>query len=204
MSLDGDTQEVYERQRPGRVARQGACRLPRRARGGPAARNHVRADPAQHPRGRGGHRAGARARRVPVQHRPADAHRDRRAVVGEARADGRAIPRLPPRCSRGWPRASRASWSSATSRSTSRRGSRESLATPPATLLVLPNGWVKVAAALPHICADLRRDRLAEAWEAYRNAWRSDTVLASARCAISDPTRHARANTWQLMSVANV
>ena len=31
---------------------------------------------------------------------------------------------------------------------------------PPATLLVLPNGWVKVAAALPHICADLRRDRL--------------------------------------------
>ena len=37
-------------------------------------------------------------------------------------------------------------------------GLAESLATPPATLLILPNGWVKVAAALPHICADLRRD----------------------------------------------
>ena len=83
-------------------------------------------------------------------------------------------------------------------------GLRESLASPPATLLILPNGWVKVAAALPDVCADLRRTGLAEAWEAYRNAWRSDTFLASARCAISDPTRHARANTWQLMSVANV
>ena len=37
-------------------------------------------------------------------------------------------------------------------------GLRASLETPPATLLVLPNGWVKVAAALPQICADLRRN----------------------------------------------
>src|SRR4030095_6631560 len=35
-------------------------------------------------------------------------------------------------------------------------GLRGSLAEPPATLLVLPDGRVKVAAALPHICADLR------------------------------------------------
>jgi hypothetical protein len=35
-------------------------------------------------------------------------------------------------------------------------GLRRSVADPPATLLVLPNGWVKVAAALPHVCADLR------------------------------------------------
>ena len=35
-------------------------------------------------------------------------------------------------------------------------GLRRSLEDPPATMLVLPNGWVKVAAALPHICADLR------------------------------------------------
>ena len=34
---------------------------------------------------------------------------------------------------------------------------RGSLDEPPATLLVLPNGWVKVAAALPYVCADLRR-----------------------------------------------
>ncbi len=82
-------------------------------------------------------------------------------------------------------------------------GLRASLATPPSTLLVLPNGWVKVAAALPQICADLRRDSLAEAWEAYRAAWRSDTVITSARRAIFEPLRHARANNWQLMSVAN-
>ena len=37
-------------------------------------------------------------------------------------------------------------------------GLRAALDEPPATLLVLPNGWVKVAAALPQICADLRRD----------------------------------------------
>ena len=43
-------------------------------------------------------------------------------------------------------------------------GLRGSLAEPPATLLVLPDGRVKVAAALPHICADLRRQTLAEAW----------------------------------------
>ncbi len=32
----------------------------------------------------------------------------------------------------------------------------DSMEEPPATLLVLPNGWVKVAAALPYICADSR------------------------------------------------
>jgi MoaA/NifB/PqqE/SkfB family radical SAM enzyme len=83
-------------------------------------------------------------------------------------------------------------------------GLRASLKTPPATLLVLPNGWVKVAAALPQICADLRRTTFLEAWEAYRSAWRSDTVLAAVRRAVVDPSRHAQANTWQLLSVARV
>ena len=45
-------------------------------------------------------------------------------------------------------------------------GLRRSVADPPATLLVLPNGWVKVAAALPHVCADLRATGLAGAWMA--------------------------------------
>jgi hypothetical protein len=83
-------------------------------------------------------------------------------------------------------------------------GLAESLASPPATLLVLPNGWVKLAAALPHICADLRRDPLKTAWQAYQNAWRDDTVLSSARRAMSDPTRHGHANAWELMSAANI
>ena len=82
-------------------------------------------------------------------------------------------------------------------------GLRASLESPPATLLVLPNGWVKVAAALPQICADLRHATLAEAWEAYRNAWRSDTVRSAVGRAAADPSRHAQANTWQLLRVAH-
>ena len=83
-------------------------------------------------------------------------------------------------------------------------GLRASLAAPPATLLVLPNGWVKVAAALPHICADLRKDSLAQAWEAYRSAWRSDTVLGAAQDATRDCMLHAQANTWRLLPAAVV
>jgi hypothetical protein len=32
-------------------------------------------------------------------------------------------------------------------------------------MLVLPNGWVKVAAALPRVCADLLGDTLEQAGE---------------------------------------
>jgi MoaA/NifB/PqqE/SkfB family radical SAM enzyme len=78
-------------------------------------------------------------------------------------------------------------------------GLRASLGSPPATLLVLPNGLVKVAAALPGICADLRGSTLVEAWGAYRSAWRSDTVREQVRRAIEDGSRHALANTWQLL-----
>ena len=78
-----------------------------------------------------------------------------------------------------------------------------SLREPPATLLVLPNGWVKVAATLPHICADLRRDTIAEAWDAYRSAWRDDSVLDDAQRAIADEARHAEANRWKLLPVVH-
>jgi MoaA/NifB/PqqE/SkfB family radical SAM enzyme len=80
---------------------------------------------------------------------------------------------------------------------------QHSLHEPPATLLVLPNGWVKVAAALPHVCSDLRRDSLADAWRAYCAAWRHDTVIDSARRAIDDSSRHAEANRWTWLSVVN-
>jgi MoaA/NifB/PqqE/SkfB family radical SAM enzyme len=80
-------------------------------------------------------------------------------------------------------------------------GLRRALAEPPATLLVLPNGWVKVAAALPHVCADLRRSTLADAWNAYRDAWRDEDVIRAARRAVEDRSSHAKANTWRLMPV---
>ena len=72
---------------------------------------------------------------------------------------------------------------------------------PPATLLVLPNGWVKVAAALPHVCADLRRVNLARAWNDYRAAWRGATMTSVVREAIEDESRHGLANTWRLLPV---
>jgi MoaA/NifB/PqqE/SkfB family radical SAM enzyme len=81
---------------------------------------------------------------------------------------------------------------------------RASLEEPPATMLVLPNGWVKVAAALPYVCADLRRDTLDEGWGAYCTAWRSDAVSAAVRRAVGSEACHAEANTWTMVSVARV
>ncbi|MFO1304689.1 MAG: radical SAM protein [Burkholderiales bacterium] len=81
-------------------------------------------------------------------------------------------------------------------------GLRAALEEPPATLLILPNGWVKVAAALPAICADLRRTTLASAWERYREAWRERSIHEAMRGAIEDGSTHAHANRWQLMLAA--
>lgn len=78
-------------------------------------------------------------------------------------------------------------------------GLRAALDAPPATLLVLPNGWVKVAAALPHVCADLRYQTLAAAWSAYRSAWQQEAIRAATRHAIADEARHADSNTWQVL-----
>jgi MoaA/NifB/PqqE/SkfB family radical SAM enzyme len=77
---------------------------------------------------------------------------------------------------------------------------RGSLRDPPATLLVLPNGWVKVAAALPHVCSDLRRATLAEAWGDYRAAWGDEAVRAAVRDAAGDDARHAQANAWRFVT----
>jgi hypothetical protein len=79
-----------------------------------------------------------------------------------------------------------------------------SLDEPPATLLVLPNGWVKVAAALPQVCADLRHQSLAQAWSAYCGAWRDEAMLASIRRAIDDDSWHADANKWHRLEVSQV
>jgi MoaA/NifB/PqqE/SkfB family radical SAM enzyme len=83
-------------------------------------------------------------------------------------------------------------------------GLRAAIREPPATLLVLPNGWVKVAAALPYVCADLRRETLRGAWRAYRSAWRDTAVLAGIHHAAADEARHAVANTWQFMTMVHV
>jgi MoaA/NifB/PqqE/SkfB family radical SAM enzyme len=81
-------------------------------------------------------------------------------------------------------------------------GLRQSLADPPATLLVLPNGWVKVAAPLPQVCADLRRHTVPQAWARYRAAWRDAGVIAALERAIADESCHADANRWQISAVS--
>jgi MoaA/NifB/PqqE/SkfB family radical SAM enzyme len=80
---------------------------------------------------------------------------------------------------------------------------KDSLDEPPATLLVLPNGWVKVAAALPQVCGDLRRSTLEKAWKSYCSAWHDDAVIAAVRRAAEDGRQHAEANRWQPMAILN-
>ena len=73
------------------------------------------------------------------------------------------------------------------------------LESPQAMLLVVPNGKVKLLNALPFAPADLRRHSLADAWEAYRAAWRAAEVREFiARCR-TDPglLRHAN-ETWPM------
>jgi len=71
------------------------------------------------------------------------------------------------------------------------------LASPQAMLLVVPNGKVKLLNALPFAPADLRRDSLEQAWQAYRDAWRSPEVRDFIAACRTDPglLRHAN-ETW--------
>jgi MoaA/NifB/PqqE/SkfB family radical SAM enzyme len=190
ISLDGDTQDVYERQRPGAslAKTHAACRavrdagLPLEITFAPTRLNIHEAGPViERARALGAFRLNTgRLMRIGTAARLWD---KLEPTPGQYRDFRRLLASMAIRC-KGAPELCHEPFDV-------EGGLRASLVTPPATLLILPNGWVKVAAAL------------AEAWNAYRNAWRSDTFLASARCAMSDPMRHPRANTWQLMSIAN-
>jgi MoaA/NifB/PqqE/SkfB family radical SAM enzyme len=71
------------------------------------------------------------------------------------------------------------------------------LESPQAMLLVVPNGRVKLLNALPFAPADLRRDSLEQAWEAYRNAWRSEEVRDFVAACRTNPALLGHANeTW--------
>ena len=76
---------------------------------------------------------------------------------------------------------------------------RTRLESPQAMLLVVPNGKVKLLNALPFAPADLRRDCLDAAWEAYRAAWRSPVVRTFVERCAADPAllRHAN-ETWAI------
>lgn len=69
------------------------------------------------------------------------------------------------------------------------------LDSPQAMLLVVPNGHVKLLNALPFTVADLRHDTLAQAWQAYQDAWRTPQVRSFVSACRTNPDllRHANA-----------
>ena len=67
---------------------------------------------------------------------------------------------------------------------------------PSGTLLILPDGRVKVTAPLPYTCADLTRQSFLEAWDAYRRAWGDPRVRNGLEHLAADPAFSAKANQW--------
>nr|WP_294543619.1 radical SAM protein [uncultured Rhodopila sp.] len=199
ISLDGDTQEVYGRQRPGAslAKTHAACRAVRDA-GLPL---EVTFAPTR------------------VNIHEAGAVIERARGLGAFRFNTGQLMRIG-RAAKLWDRIAPSADEYRTFRETLHRqqhviddtmqfchdpfaiegGLQNSLDAPPATMLVLPNGWVKVAAALGHVCADLRRMTLTEAWDSYRAAWRNETVIAAIRRGIGGDVHHADANIWRSIS----
>jgi MoaA/NifB/PqqE/SkfB family radical SAM enzyme len=200
VSLDGDTQEVYERQRPGgSLARaHAACRaartagLPLEVTFAPTRLNlHEAAAVIRRARELGAFRFNSgQLMRVGTAAR----HWQRLAPAAEAWSELRAL--FASEAAIGEMEICFEPFSLAEGL---RRGAQE----PPATLLVLPNGWVKVAAALPHVCADLRRCSLEQAWRAYQRAWYEPTVEQAVRDALADESNQGLANRWRLLSPVN-
>ena len=200
ISLDGDTQEVYERQRPGGslAKAHAACRAAREA-GLPL---EVTFSPTR----LNLHEAGAVIRRA----RTMGAFRFNTGQLMRVGTAARLWDKLEPSAAQYGEYRALLARDAATlgqemefcySPFTLEEALKESLDEPPATLLVLPNGWVKVAAALPQVCADLRHSTLGQAWNAYCGAWHDEAVITAVRRAAEDGRQHAEANRWQPMAI---
>ena len=68
---------------------------------------------------------------------------------------------------------------------------------PSASLLVIPDGKVKIIGPLPFICGDLRKQSLAEIWQEYKKAWKNPEVIAFTKRVISNPELLKEANKWR-------
>jgi MoaA/NifB/PqqE/SkfB family radical SAM enzyme len=68
---------------------------------------------------------------------------------------------------------------------------------PSASLLVVPNGKVKLIGPLPFICGDLKKQGLNEIWENYKRAWRMPQVIEFTKKVIADPKLLAESNNWR-------
>ncbi len=202
ISLDGDTQDVYESQRPGGSLAKAhdACRAVRDAR--------LPLEITFAPTRLNLHEAGAVIRRA----RELGAFRFNTGQLMRVGTAARLWDRLEPTAAQYREYRALLAREAATlgremefcySPFTLEDALKESLSEPPATLLVLPNGWVKVAAALPQVCADLRRSTLNEAWKAYCSAWHDEAVIAAVRRAAEDGRQHAEANRWRPLAISS-
>jgi MoaA/NifB/PqqE/SkfB family radical SAM enzyme len=67
---------------------------------------------------------------------------------------------------------------------------------PAASLLVIPNGKVKLIGPLPFILGDLKKEPLSEVWTKYKVAWQKPEVIDFAKRVVSDPNLLALSNKW--------
>jgi MoaA/NifB/PqqE/SkfB family radical SAM enzyme len=74
---------------------------------------------------------------------------------------------------------------------------RYRLECPSASLLVVPNGKVKLIGPLPFICGDLKKESLSRIWGKYKKAWRNPAVVEFANKVIADPKLLAESNNWR-------
>lgn len=72
---------------------------------------------------------------------------------------------------------------------------------PAASLLVLPNGKVKIIGPLPFICGDLRKHSLLEVWQRYKKAWQLPEVIEFAEKVIEEPELLKEANKWRELCI---
>ena len=73
---------------------------------------------------------------------------------------------------------------------------RYRLQTPSASLLVLPDGKVKLIGPLPFICGNLKVSPLTQVWENYKKAWKDERVIEFGRRVVQSPALVAEANNW--------
>ncbi|MFQ6034372.1 MAG: radical SAM protein [Sedimentisphaerales bacterium] len=68
---------------------------------------------------------------------------------------------------------------------------------PSASLLVVPNGKVKIIGPLPFICGDLKKQKLSEIWKNYKKAWRNPEVIEFTKKVIANPKLLAESNKYR-------
>lgn len=67
---------------------------------------------------------------------------------------------------------------------------------PSASLLIVPNGKVKLIGPLPFICGDVRKQGLEDVWARYKRGWREPQVIKYTKEVLRDPTLLVNSNSW--------